>query len=105
MQPDSSLARRYGDMLQRTIYHYWYHTGENMAPTQHPKIVRYVCDPLPLAQVKAHLEQLTAGLHEALRERSFWLLTATFTLYSFSAAALWAHIMPARRHGARVRTR
>lgn len=36
-----------------------------------------------------------ATLHEALRERSFWLLTATFTLYSFSAAALWAHIMPA----------
>ncbi len=36
-----------------------------------------------------------ATLHEALRERSFWLLTATFTLYSFAAAALWAHIMPA----------
>lgn len=36
-----------------------------------------------------------ATLHEALREPSFWLLTATFTLYSFSAAALWAHIMPA----------
>jgi len=36
-----------------------------------------------------------ATLHEALRERSFWLLTATFTLYSFAAAALWAHMMPA----------
>lgn len=36
-----------------------------------------------------------ATLHEALREPSFWLLTATFTLYSFAAAALWAHIMPA----------
>jgi len=36
-----------------------------------------------------------ATLHEALREPSFWLLTATFTLYSFSAAALWAHAMPA----------
>lgn len=36
-----------------------------------------------------------ATLHDALRERSFWLLTATFTLYSFAAAALWAHIMPA----------
>ena len=34
-------------------------------------------------------------LHEALREPSFWLLTATFTLYSFAAAALWAHVMPA----------
>ena len=36
-----------------------------------------------------------ATLHQALREPSFWLLTATFTLYSFGAAALWAHVMPA----------
>jgi MFS family permease len=36
-----------------------------------------------------------ATLREALRERSFWLLTATFTLYSFAAAAMWAHMMPA----------
>lgn len=34
-------------------------------------------------------------LHEALHERSFWLLTATFALYSFAAAAMWAHMMPA----------
>ena len=36
-----------------------------------------------------------ATLHEALRERSFWLLTVTFALYSFAAAAMWAHMMPA----------
>ncbi len=36
-----------------------------------------------------------ATLHEALRERAFWLLTATFTLYSFCSAAMWAHMMPA----------
>jgi len=36
-----------------------------------------------------------ATLHEALRERAFWLLTFTFTLYSFAVAALWAHLMPA----------
>lgn len=24
-------TRMYGNLLQRTIYHYWYHTGENMA--------------------------------------------------------------------------
>ena len=34
-------------------------------------------------------------LHEALHEPAFWLLTTTFTLYSFAAAALWAHVMPA----------
>ncbi len=27
-------ARIYGNLLQRTIYHYWYHTGENMAIRQ-----------------------------------------------------------------------
>ena len=36
-----------------------------------------------------------ATLHQALRERSFWLLTASFTFYSFAAASLWAHLMPA----------
>ena len=34
-------------------------------------------------------------LHEALRERAFWLLAASFTLYWFAAAAMWAHLMPA----------
>jgi len=36
-----------------------------------------------------------ATLHQALHQRAFWLLTATFTFYSFTAAAMWAHIMPA----------
>ena len=36
-----------------------------------------------------------ATLNQALHQPSFWLLTATFTLYSFGAAALWAHVMPA----------
>ena len=36
-----------------------------------------------------------ATLNEALRHKSFWLLTITFTLYAFASAALWAHVMPA----------
>ncbi len=28
------IAYKYGNLLQRTIYHYWYHTGENMAIRQ-----------------------------------------------------------------------
>ena len=36
-----------------------------------------------------------ATLQEALRHRTFWLLTLTFTLYAFVSAALWAHVMPA----------
>ncbi len=51
--------------------------------------------PPPNATPRPHDRADDATLHEALRERSFWLLTATFTLYSFAAAALWAHIMPA----------
>ena len=34
-------------------------------------------------------------LHQALRQRAFWLLTACFTCYAFASAALWAHVMPA----------
>ena len=36
-----------------------------------------------------------ATLHQALHDRAFWLLIATFALYAFVAAALWAHMMPA----------
>jgi MFS family permease len=36
-----------------------------------------------------------ATLHEALRTRSFWLLSATFALYYFAGAAMLAHLMPA----------
>jgi MFS family permease len=36
-----------------------------------------------------------ASLRQALRERTFWMLTLCFTLHAFVAAALWAHIMPA----------
>ena len=51
----------------------------------------------PLRTVRSHGHDPAndATLHEALRERSFWLLTITFTLYSFAAAAMWAHMMPA----------
>jgi uncharacterized damage-inducible protein DinB len=37
--------RYYGNMLQRVIYHYWYHTGENMAIRQnlgHTRLPEFV---------------------------------------------------------------
>jgi hypothetical protein len=40
-------------------------------------------------------QQADATLHEALKHRSFWLLTLCFGLYAFAQAALWAHVMPA----------
>lgn len=39
--------------------------------------------------------QADATLHQALRHAAFWLLTVCFTLYAFSQAAFWAHVMPA----------
>jgi hypothetical protein len=39
------IARTYGNLLQRVIYHYWYHTGENMAIRQlldHERLPVYV---------------------------------------------------------------
>lgn len=36
-----------------------------------------------------------ATLGDALRERAFWLLTASMTFYAFVVAAIWAHMMPA----------
>ena len=54
----------------------------------------------PSGHAKAHADVAAkvandATLHQALRERAFWLLTLCFTLHAFVTAALWAHIMPA----------
>jgi uncharacterized damage-inducible protein DinB len=32
--PSGDWSTSYGNLLQRVIYHYWYHTGENMAMRQ-----------------------------------------------------------------------
>ena len=39
------IARINGNLLQRTIYHYWYHIGENLAIRQqlgHKRLPQYV---------------------------------------------------------------
>lgn len=39
------LQRHIGNLLQRTIYHYWFHTGENMAIRQllgHRRLAQFV---------------------------------------------------------------
>ena len=38
-------ARVYGNLLQRVIYHYWYHIGENLAIRQqlgHKRLPQFV---------------------------------------------------------------
>jgi uncharacterized damage-inducible protein DinB len=39
------ISRTFGNLLQRTIYHYWYHTGENQAIRQmlgHQRLPQFV---------------------------------------------------------------
>ena len=41
------IQRIYGNLLQRIIYHYWYHTGENLAIRQqlgHKRLPQFVGD-------------------------------------------------------------
>lgn len=51
--------------------------------------------PALVASPHAAAEQDDSTLRDALRESSFWLLAACFTLHSFVQAGLWAHVMPA----------
>ncbi|HUO46571.1 MAG TPA: DinB family protein [Acidimicrobiia bacterium] len=40
-----AINRTYGNLVQRVIYHYWYHTGENMAIRQqlgHSRLPQFV---------------------------------------------------------------
>jgi uncharacterized damage-inducible protein DinB len=41
----AEIRRRHGDLLQRVIYHYWFHNGENQAIRQalgHPRLPQFV---------------------------------------------------------------
>jgi FlaA1/EpsC-like NDP-sugar epimerase len=40
------------------------HTGENFVPTSHPKICRFVCQPMPLSQIEKTLQGLRTKLHQ-----------------------------------------
>ncbi len=46
LKPDGSLVGTiYGSLIQRVIYHYWYHTGENLAIRQllgHTRLPEFV---------------------------------------------------------------
>ena len=45
MRHGKPLARIHGNLLQRTIYHYWFHTGENLAIRQmlgHKRLPQFV---------------------------------------------------------------
>jgi uncharacterized damage-inducible protein DinB len=47
MNKDKPVGTTFGNLLQRVIYHYWYHTGENMAIRQqlgHTRLAQFVGD-------------------------------------------------------------
>lgn len=50
--------------------------------------------PAVVAAAPGSHEAEDATLHQALREASFWLLTAAFTLYALAPSGLWAHALP-----------
>lgn len=50
---------------------------------------------VPGAVPTGELLQDQATLRQAMQGRTFWLLTATFTLYAFALSTVWAHLMPA----------
>ncbi|MDB6121281.1 MAG: hypothetical protein JWQ71_274 [Pedosphaera sp.] len=39
------------------------HDAENLAPTNHPKILRFITEPSPLARILEHLKTLQSNLH------------------------------------------
>jgi MFS family permease len=50
--------------------------------------------PALVASSRAGEAEDDSTLHEALRHRTFWLLTLCFMVQAFVSAALWAHVMP-----------
>jgi uncharacterized damage-inducible protein DinB len=47
MNKGKPVGTTFGNLLQRVIYHYWYHTGENMAIRQqlgHKRLAQFVGD-------------------------------------------------------------
>lgn len=51
--------------------------------------------PLMANAAPVEVAQDQATLRQAMQGRTFWLLTATFTLYTFALSTVWAHLMPA----------
>lgn len=51
--------------------------------------------PPPAGAAPVEVAQDQATLRQAMQGRTFWLLTATFTLYTFALSTIWAHLMPA----------
>lgn len=82
LQPDVDIEIKFtglrpGEKLFEEISH----RGENMVDTKHPKIMRFVCQPRDLEEVRGHLERLTARLHQTERNQLKMLIQEMVTEY------------------------
>jgi FlaA1/EpsC-like NDP-sugar epimerase len=58
------------------------HTGENFAPTTHPKIRRFISQPADLGAIRVTLQKLRAEIHQASPEHIKLLLSQAIPDYS-----------------------
>ncbi|RME94673.1 MAG: polysaccharide biosynthesis protein, partial [Verrucomicrobia bacterium] len=70
LRPDEDIEIKFtglrpGEKLFEEISH----DGENMVDTSHPKIMRFVCEPADLDELRRRLEELAARLHNTERNQ------------------------------------
>jgi FlaA1/EpsC-like NDP-sugar epimerase len=57
------------------------HKGENLKPTDHPKVLRFVADPLPLSFVKTAIQEFVNVINDAKPEQVKAMLKALIPEY------------------------
>jgi FlaA1/EpsC-like NDP-sugar epimerase len=70
------------------------HTGENFAPTAHPKICRFISQPVSLAQIRDTLQDLRVKLHEAAPDQVKLMLQQSVPDYAPCVAQGGATLPP-----------
>src|ERR1035437_7555636 len=65
LRPDEDIEIEYvGLRPGEKLFEELSHQGENIKPTNHPKIMRFVAQPLALDEVRRTLQELTADMHQ-----------------------------------------
>ena len=75
LKPDEDIQIKFiGIRPGEKLFEELSHTGENFAPTTHPKIRRFISQPVGLPEIRHTLQQLRAELHRAEPEQIKLLL-------------------------------
>jgi FlaA1/EpsC-like NDP-sugar epimerase len=65
LKPEEDIAIEFSGLRPgEKLFEEINHRAENLAPTNHPKILRFVCEPRPLDDVRAQLQRINEKLHE-----------------------------------------